>query len=230
LIERVVSASAGLTVKAREAHPSVAILGAERSGSGTLIDASGLILTPNYVVVGADSIEITLVDGSVYEGRTAAQDFSSGLAIVKIDGPSPFPTVPLRSSADAKVGDEVFIVASAGGANRRSHDGVVTSLGPFDASWEYRLDRAILTSAVNPGLGGGALFDLCGRMLGVVSLDLGEIGRFTLAVPAECFLDARAELLQSGRRARDRLRAWIRRSPAAASCTRESGLTRPAID
>ena len=62
---------------------------------------------------------------------------------------------------------------------------------------------------MNPGLGGGALLDLLGRVVGIVSLDLSEVGRFTLAIPVDHFTEHRDELLRHGRRTTRPERAWI---------------------
>lgn len=209
LIDRAVAATVGLEARVPESHASAPILGTERHGTGTFFDASGLVLTVNYVVLGAESVEATLVSGQTFTARVVAQDFASGLAVLAADHDGALPAAPLASSAEARVGQEVFIVASIGGEKRRGNNGCITSLGPFDAYWEYSLERAILTSAVNPGVGGAPLFDALGRVIGVISLDLGQIGRFTLAVPSECFLDHRAELLRHGRRVTAPARAWV---------------------
>jgi serine protease Do len=86
---------------------------------------------------------------------------------------------------------------------------MVSYLGPFDAYWEYVLDRAIMTTVMSPGVGGGPMFDLRGRMVGVVSLNLNEVGRLSLAVPVENFLDHRESLLRHGRRPDRSGRAWM---------------------
>ena len=69
-------------------------------------------------------------------------------------------------------------------------DGFVTQIAPFEANWEYVIERGLMASAMNPGLGGGPLVDRFGEVLGVVSLNLAEIGKFTLSVPSDYFLDA----------------------------------------
>jgi S1-C subfamily serine protease len=102
----------------------------------------------------------------------------------------------------------VFEVASAGEGQARISNGAVSYLGPFDANWEYVLERAIMTTAMNPGLGGGPLLDMQGRLVGIVSLNLNEIGRFSLAIPAEYYLDARDEFLAGGGRGMG-ARAWL---------------------
>ncbi len=208
LLGRVLPATVHLQAEIPESHPSARILGTERMGSGTIVEPDGLILTVNYVVLGAPRVRVTLLDGRVATGEVVKHDFVSGLALVRIpDGR--LPTLPLRASTDLERGEDVFIVASAGEGAARVSSGAVSYLGPFDANWEYFLDRAIMTTAMNPGLGGGPLLDRHGRVVGVVSLNLNEIGRFALAIPAERYLDARDAFLARGPGAALRTRAWL---------------------
>lgn len=206
LLELVLPSSVALRSKIPDGHPSTQLLGTERNGSGIAI-GDGLILTVNYVVLGAREVEVSTVDERVLPAKLVAQDFSSGLAVVAVE--AEVPGLPLRDSAELQVGQEVFLLAAAANNSRRVHDGVISSLAPFDAYWEYALDRAILTTAMNPGFGGGALIDLRGRVAGIVSLDLNEIGRFAMAIPLDSFLANRQELLQRGRLASRTPRAWI---------------------
>jgi len=62
---------------------------------------------------------------------------------------------------------------------------------------------------MNPGLGGGPLLDRHGKVAGVVSLNLNEIGRFALAIPIAHYRDHRDELLRFGRRTSRPSRAWL---------------------
>ncbi|OFV88273.1 MAG: hypothetical protein A3J75_01000 [Acidobacteria bacterium RBG_16_68_9] len=207
LLESVVSSSVTIRTEIPGTHPSAQILGTERTGSGTLIDAAGIALTVNYIVLGAQRIDVTLIDETTVQGEIAAQDFHTGLAAVRISGAGS-PAVRTRPSQEVQLGDDVFIVASAGGAQRRVNTGGIAALAPFDAFWEYHLDRGIITTAMNPGLGGGGLFGRTGDLVGIVSLDLNQVGRFTLAIPTEHFLDHREELLRHGRRITRPARAW----------------------
>jgi S1-C subfamily serine protease len=207
LLELVLPATVLLKAEVAAGHPSAQILGTQRLGSGVLVEP-GLVLTVNYVVLGARAVEVAFLDETRAPGRVVAQDFASGIAAVEVDGYRGTP-LKLRSSADLKVGDEIFIVAAAAENQRRANDGGITALEPFDAYWEYSLERAILTTAMNPGLGGAPLFDLLGRIVGIVSLELTEVGRFTLAIPVENFVDYRDELLRNGRRISRPQRAWV---------------------
>jgi len=190
-----------------EAHPSAGILGTERMGSGTVVASDGLVLTVNYVVLGAEEVKVTLLDQRTYLAEVLRHDFVSGLAVVRIAERGLRP-LPLRPTSDVRLGDEVFIVASVGEGALRVANGGVTYLGAFDANWEYVLERSIMTTAMNPGLGGGPLLDHHGRVIGIVSLNMNEIGRFSLAIPADCFLDARDAFL-AGRTGAGPTRAWL---------------------
>jgi S1-C subfamily serine protease len=113
------------------------------------------------------------------------------------------------SSETLARGMPVFALASLGARERRVAGGVVTYLGEFEAYWEYRLERGIVSSAANPGPGGGPLFTLLGQMVGVVSLNLSEIARNSLAIPVECYEMNREELLRHGRVVSRPPRAWL---------------------
>lgn len=209
LIEQVVPSTVSIHVTVPQHHHSAPLLGPERMGSGTIVDPNGYILTVNYIIIGASTVKVSLFDNSQADAEVVAQDFASGMGVIKIPS-SGFPTVPLRSSQELKPGDEVFIAAGSGQENgRRVSGGGLTSVSPFDAYWEYSLDRALISTAMNPGLGGGPMFDMHGRMTGVVSLNLNEVGKFSLAIPVENFQDHRDELLRYGRRITRPSRAWI---------------------
>jgi serine protease Do len=208
LIELVAPATVAVSVEVPETHPSAQILGTERLGTAVVVDRAGLLLTVNYVVIGASAIEITLLNGTRVDGRVVAQDFASGLAVIEVAAPGLSP-LSLCPSSELRVGQDIFIVAAAGENTRRANNGAVSSIGPFDAYWEYSLDRAIVTTAMNPGPGGAPLLDSRGRVVGIASLDLNEIGRFTLAVPVDEFLMHRDELLRHGRRTSRPARAWV---------------------
>lgn len=189
-------------------HPSTRILGNERTGSGVVVDAAGLILTVNYVVMGAQSIEVAFLKGRRAKGEIVAQDFDVGLALVRVKRQG-LTTARFPSEAALERGDSVAALASTGTQERRVAGGVVTYLGEFEAYWEYLLDRGIVSSAPNPGFGGGGLFTLSGHLVGVISLSLNEIARNSLAIPVEFYQGHRQEFLQHGRIVSRPRRAWL---------------------
>jgi S1-C subfamily serine protease len=188
-------------------HRSAGILGNERMGTATLLRDSGIALTAHYVVIGASEIEATQLDGSTCSARVQAIDFESGIAVVAVDA-SWKGGVHLHPDNDLALGEDVFLVASVGDG-RRVNSGAVSSIGLFEAFWEYALDGAITVTADNPGLPGGPLFDHRGRMVGVVALSQVEVGKPTLVIPAAAARAAVAEASGGGGRPRKDPRAWL---------------------
>jgi S1-C subfamily serine protease len=208
LVQRLLPTTAHVAARIAAAHPSARILGTERMGSAVLVEPAGLLLTVNYVVMGARRVRVTLPGGHRYDARVVAQDFDSGFALLRVAATG-LPTARLASSEDLAPGAPVFVIAATGPTERRVAGGLVTDLGEFEAYWEYVLDRGIVSSVANPGFGGGPLFDLRGAVVGLVSLNLEGIGRESLAIPIEYYTRHRAELLRFGHVVSRRRRAWI---------------------
>jgi len=189
-------------------HPSARILGEERFGSGTVIDPSGLILTVNYVVMGGENIQVSFVQGRRAKAEIVAQDFDVGLALLKVKRQG-LQAAEAGSSEDLECGEPAFVLASTQPQERRVSGGLITYIGEFEAYWEYLLDRGIVSSAFNPGFGGGTLFTLAGRMIGVVYLNLNEVARNSLAIPIEHYWANQEEFLRYGRVVSRPKRAWL---------------------
>jgi S1-C subfamily serine protease len=207
-LEHVVPAVVSIRSVTPQRHPSARILGTERTGSGSVIDAEGHILTVGYVVMGARTIEITLPDQQQYPATLLFQDFESGMAILQTPARD-LPTVPLGQSAALQEEDNVIIVAATDQTQRMASPGFISALRPFDAYWEYMLDRAILTTAMNPGFGGGPLFDAFGQMIGVLSLNLNSSKEMSLAIPIDLFHGIRDSVFTFGQVAGRRPRPWV---------------------
>jgi S1-C subfamily serine protease len=188
-------------------HPSTRILGDERMGSGLVVDAGGLVLTVNYVVMGANVVDVAPLKGRRMRAEVVAQDFEVGLAVLRVKRQG-LATATLATEPAAR-GDAVVAVASSGVHEVRVSGGIVTYLGDFEEYWEYLLDHGIVSSAPNPGFGGGGLFSMSGRAIGVVYLNLNEVARSSLAIPVDCYREHAAELLRYGRVVSRPRRAWL---------------------
>ena len=207
-LEHVVPAVVSIRSVTPQRHPSARLLGTERTGSGAVIDTEGHILTVGYVVMGARTIEITLPDQQRYPATLLFQDFESGMAILQTPARD-LPTIPLGRSTALQEGDHVIIVAATDQTQRMASPGFISALRPFDAYWEYMLDRAILTTAMNPGFGGGPLLDNFGQMIGVLSLNLNSPKEMSLAIPIDLFHTIRDSVLTFGQVAGRRPRPWL---------------------
>jgi putative serine protease PepD len=209
VLHRVARSTVTIAADIPQTHRSAPVLGTSRFGTGCVVDELGHVLTVNYVVMGADTLAVTDVGGRRFGAELVAQDFATGVAVVRIDGDGDIAPLAGGDPNALERGESVFMVASNGDAERRSASGAVTSLEPFDAYWEYRLERAIWATCANPGLGGGPLCNRFGQIIGIASLNLGNIGRSTLAIPADNFFGHAEELLTHGHRVSRRPRAWI---------------------
>jgi len=186
-------------------HPSAAVLGEERMGAGVAV-APDRVLTAHYLVLGAGNAQVTGVDGRPREVRRIALDHESGLALLMLEGP---PLRPAALAEDPPVpGLPVFLLTCTGEQEKKCATGHVSVVGPFETFWEYMLDRAIMTTAINPGLAGGPLLDLQARVVGIVSLGLAAVGRYSLAIPVQLFIERRAEM-ESDDPAPGARRAWL---------------------
>jgi S1-C subfamily serine protease len=84
LVQRLLPVTAHVAARVAAAHPSARILGTERMGSAVVVESRGLLLTVNYVVMGARRLRVTLTDGRRLDARVVAQDFDSGLALLRV--------------------------------------------------------------------------------------------------------------------------------------------------
>jgi S1-C subfamily serine protease len=208
-VQRVEPALVGLHVRAAEDKPSSARLGARRFGTGIVFDARGYVVTVSYVVLDAVRIEARLRDGRTVPAHLAGLDLDTGLAVVQLEGQGPWPAAELRPSSDLRVG---AVTGTAGVDDDGDLVHATTTLRAvrrFSAFWEYMLDRALMLAPSMASWGGSAAVDEHGRVVGIVSLRLGEPPHVSLAIPAETFLAVKDELVATGRVLSRRPRPWI---------------------
>lgn len=208
-VRRVEPAVVGLHVKTRPDAPSAQRLGTRRTGSGVIFDARGYAVTVTYLVLDAETIEAQLRDGRAVPARVAGVDLESGLAVVRLDGAGPWPAASLGDSRDVGPGARTGTVGVDEDDDLVHASSTVAVVRPFSASWEYMLDRAFIVTPAIPSWGGSALVDDHGRLVGVVSLRLGEAPHVNLAIPLEKFLPVKDELITAGRVTSRRPRPWL---------------------
>jgi len=187
-------------------HPSAGVLGEERMGAGIAV-SPGSVLTAHYLVIGAAQVEVTTLDGRPNPTTSVTLDHESGLALLTVERDELHPATLAREPVEP--GAPVFLLTCTGEQERRGATGHVTTVGPFEAFWEYMLDAAIMTTAVNPGLAGGPLLDREARVVGVVSLGLAAVARYSLAIPIELFTRRRGLLESHEPMPAEERRAWV---------------------
>jgi S1-C subfamily serine protease len=176
------------------------------SGSGSIIDTRGYVLTNNHVVRNAYKVFINLADGSQYEGTVAGSDPENDLAVVKFDPPAgtALKTVPYGDSGGLKVGQKVLAIGNPFALERTLTVGIVSGLGrPVQITRQHIVRDMIQTDAsINPGNSGGPLLDSHGRMIGINTMIYspsgGSVG-IGFAVPVNTAKRVVNELIQYGK-------------------------------
>ena len=148
-------------------------------GSGVIVDASGLIVTNNHVVEGADQVKVSLHDNREFEAEVVLKDARSDLTVLRIkDGREKLPAIEFADSDALQVGDLVFAIGNPFGVGQTVTHGIVSALartqvGITDYQFFIQTDAAI-----NPGNSGGPLVDLRGRVVGINSAILSHTGGY----------------------------------------------------
>jgi len=162
------------------------------SGSGVIIDPSGLILTNRHVAGDATSVTVTLADGRTYPGKTVGVDTLTDFAFVKIDAKD-LPTAPLGDSSTIRVGQMAVAIGNPLG----EFPGTVTSgiVSGLDRTIDVAdpvtqtgttLRHLIQTDAsINPGNSGGPLLDGDGKVIGIDTAEAGSATGIGFALPID---------------------------------------------
>jgi len=149
----------------------------EGAGSGWIIDENGYIVTNNHVVKGAESITVTLDDGSTFPAETVRTDPLSDLAIVRIDAQD-LPAANIGDSSKLRVGDWLVAIGNSLGLGISVTKGIVSSLGVSVsvAPGQTLYDLIQTDAAINPGNSGGPLVNMAGEVIGINSVKIAQVG------------------------------------------------------
>jgi S1-C subfamily serine protease len=176
------------------------------SGSGSIIDTRGYVLTNNHVIENAYKVFINLADGSQFEGSVIGTDRENDIAVLKFDPPRgmELKTIPYGDSSNLKVGQKVLAIGNPFAFERTLTVGIVSGLGrPIQTSRQHIIRDMIQTDAsINPGNSGGPLLDTQGRMIGINTMIYspsgGSVG-IGFAVPVNTAKRVVNELIQYGK-------------------------------
>jgi putative serine protease PepD len=149
------------------------------SGSGSIIDTKGQILTNHHVVANAQKLEVTLADGSKWPAKLIGSDPDSDLAVIKIDAPKEkLKVIPMGDSKNLKIGQKVLAIGNPFGLQRTLTTGIVSSLGRTIRSESGTLMEDIIQTdaAINPGNSGGPLLNSEGEIIGINSAIISPSG------------------------------------------------------
>jgi serine protease Do len=177
-------------------------------GSGFVIDPSGLVVTNNHVIEGADEIIINFTDGTKLKVvKILGHDPKTDLALLKVEPKKPLKAISFGDSSGMRVGDWVMAIGNPFGLGGSVTVGIISATkrdinaGPYD-------DFLQTDAAINRGNSGGPLFNMDGQVIGVntaiISPTGGSIG-IGFAVPSNTAVQVLDQLKQYG----ETRRGWL---------------------
>lgn len=176
------------------------------SGSGSIIDKRGYILTNVHVIKNASKIYVSLSDGTQYEARVVGLDNDSDLAVIQFTPPegTVLQTIQFGDSTKLRVGQKVIAIGNPFGFDRTMTTGIVSALGRPIKNSNNRIIRNMIQtdSAINPGNSGGPLLDTSGKMIGINTMIYSSSGSSAgvgFAIPAETAVRVASDLLNFGK-------------------------------
>ena len=132
------------------------------SGTGCIINKSGIILTSSHVVDKASFIEVTTANGETYKAEIVKcnNNESKDLALLQIKPKKPLPIIKLGDSSVIKVGQKVLAIGNPFGFNGTLTTGIVSRI-------DYERNRIQTDAAINPGSSGGPILNANGEVIGI---------------------------------------------------------------
>jgi len=181
-------------------------------GSGAIVSDKGYIVTNNHVIAGAQQIQVTLANGTIYSAQVVGTDTTTDLAVIKLDNPpSDLKAVEFADSDDLAVGEAVMAIGNPLGYDDPATTGIVSALNrPVTVTDDN--NNAIVTNAVqidaaiNPGNSGGPTFNAAGQVIGInssiastasSSSSAGSIG-IGFAIPSNLVKRVANEIIENG--------------------------------
>lgn len=170
-------------------------------GTGFIIDSSGLILTNNHVIAGADEIKIQFTeddDELPTDGEVVGKDAELDVALIRVKTKRPLAPVVLGDSDKVEVGEWVVAVGNPFGQGHTVTHGIISAKGR--RAPDFVLANYLQTDApINPGNSGGPLINLKGEVIGINNAIDQRAQGIGFAIPINLVTKVLSQLKTSGR-------------------------------
>jgi serine protease Do len=135
-------------------------------GSGFIIDPSGLIVTNNHVIDGAETMSVILSDGTSLPATLVGRDTVNDIALLRVHPEHPLTAVHFAPSRSARIGDWVIAIGNPYGLGGTVTAGIISARGR-DLDEDGSSDYIQTDAAINRGNSGGPLFNMSGQVVGI---------------------------------------------------------------
>ncbi len=177
----------------------------EGSGSGSIIDRTGLILTNQHVIDGARDIRVSLAGGAAFQAQLVGQDPDTDIAVLRIDAPpEQLHPLPWGMSENLRVGQRIYAIGNPFGLERTMSSGMISSLNRQIPSRRGRAMRALIQidASINQGNSGGPLLNTRGELIGMTTAIMssdGDSAGVGFAIPVSTIRRIVPRLIRDGR-------------------------------
>lgn len=171
------------------------------TGSGFILHSDGRVITNAHVVDGADTVQVTLKDGRVFEGKVKGVDPITDVAAVKIDGKQ-LPTAPIGFSENLVPGQWAIAIGNPLGLDNTVTIGIIsaTDRSSTQVGIPDKRVRFIQTdAAINPGNSGGPLLNDQGHVIGINTAIRANAQGLGFAIPIETAIRIASQLFAKGK-------------------------------
>ena len=145
-------------------------------GSGVIVDGTGLVVTNYHVIDQMTDVKVALSDQSEYPAQIVLRDQRNDLAVLKIKGDGPFPTMELGSSDAVEVGDVALAIGDPFGVGQTVTQGIISATARANTGQGVGAFYLQTDASINPGNSGGALVDTHARLVGINSAIFSQSG------------------------------------------------------
>src|SRR5213594_3467097 len=175
------------------------------SGSGVTVDPRGYILTNNHVIENAQDITVRLSDGRKFTAKLVGRDPKTGLAVLKVEAPSPLPAAELGDSDHLRVGQWAIAIGNPFGLDRTVTVGIISATARNRVGVATYENFIQTDASINPGNSGGPLLNLDGKVIGINTAIVAAGQGIGFSIPINQAKEVMRQLIASGRV----VRGWL---------------------
>jgi len=175
-------------------------------GSGFIIDATGIVITNNHVIKGAEDIMVRVNGGKEYKAKVLGADPLSDIAVLKIETEEKLISVKFGDSDKARIGDWVIAIGNPFGLGGTVTSGIISARNRDIGMSRYE-DFIQTDASINVGNSGGPLFDMNGDVIGINTAIFGQSGSIGIgfAIPSNSAKKVIEQLIEFG----ETKRGWL---------------------
>jgi serine protease Do len=175
-------------------------------GSGFIIDSTGIIVTNNHVIKGAEGILVRVNGDKEYKATIIGSDPLSDIAVLQMETEDKFIPVKFGDSNKARIGDWVIAIGNPFGLGGTVTSGIISARNRSIGLSRYE-DYIQTDASINQGNSGGPLFNMDGDVIGINTAILGQSGSIGIgfSIPSNSAKRVINQLIEFG----ETKRGWL---------------------